>query len=269
MSNKETLQNYNNRLSANNTSLNEILEIVEGLPKITEPILQDKIIEITENGTQTITADEGYDGLKSITITTQTTPAENIKDYQLVQYIQSTSYEHNTNYIDTEIVANNNTTIEIKFAYNDTTTEYSRIYGGDGNYFRTETSSNYGTHTIFCWNNKIYQYEGWGSANLNTNIIKQDKNLLYANGTLINTFPEAAWEDTANLRLFSAYGGNRDSLIRVYYCKIWDNNVLVRDFVPCYRKTDGVIGMFDKVKNKFYENKGSVAFAKGSDITAV
>ncbi len=37
---------------------------------VTDPILQDKTIEITENGTQTITADEGYNGLNNVSVTT-------------------------------------------------------------------------------------------------------------------------------------------------------------------------------------------------------
>ena len=36
----------------------------------TEPNLQSKTIEITENGTQTISADNGYDGLLSVSVTT-------------------------------------------------------------------------------------------------------------------------------------------------------------------------------------------------------
>lgn len=37
---------------------------------VTDPILQDKSIEITENGTQTITADNGYNGLNNVVVTT-------------------------------------------------------------------------------------------------------------------------------------------------------------------------------------------------------
>lgn len=37
---------------------------------VTDPILQDKNIEITENGTTTITADEGYNGLNNVQVTT-------------------------------------------------------------------------------------------------------------------------------------------------------------------------------------------------------
>ena len=37
---------------------------------VSDPILQDKTVEITENGTTTITADEGYDGLNNVSVTT-------------------------------------------------------------------------------------------------------------------------------------------------------------------------------------------------------
>lgn len=51
------------------------------------------------------------------------------------------------------------------------------------------------------------------------------------------------------------------AVARLYYCKIWDvNNKLVRDFVPCVRKSDKVAGMYDLVTGAFYENAGSDAF---------
>lgn len=48
-------------------TLDEMPSKIESIE--TEPILQDKSIEITENGTQTITADEGYDGLSNVDVT--------------------------------------------------------------------------------------------------------------------------------------------------------------------------------------------------------
>ena len=68
--NKETIQSYNERLTTNNTSLNDILSTVSELPEIVETKLQDKSITITKNGTQNITYDEGYDGLNSVEVTT-------------------------------------------------------------------------------------------------------------------------------------------------------------------------------------------------------
>lgn len=45
--------------------------------------------------------------------------------------------------------------------------------------------------------------------------------------------------------------------IRLYYCKIFDNGTLVRDFVPVMRDVDGAYGLLDKVENKFYLSLGN------------
>lgn len=70
MNNKETLKSYNNRLNTNNITLDNIIETIDTLPEAKEVVLQDKTIEITENGTQTIKADSGYDGLNEVEVIT-------------------------------------------------------------------------------------------------------------------------------------------------------------------------------------------------------
>ena len=46
---------------------------------------------------------------------------------------------------------------------------------------------------------------------------------------------------------------------RLYSCKIYDNEILVRDFVPC-KNPEGLIGIYDRVNGKFYQNKGTEPF---------
>lgn len=53
---------------------------------------------------------------------------------------------------------------------------------------------------------------------------------------------------------------------KIYSCKIWDETTLVRDFVPCYRKSDSVAGMYDVVNDIFYPNQGSGSFIVGGDV---
>lgn len=80
-----TIQQQLNQLKKDKASLNTMLNTMgvetTGNETFTEltplvgkivanPILQDKSIEITENGTTTITADEGYDGLNNVSVTT-------------------------------------------------------------------------------------------------------------------------------------------------------------------------------------------------------
>lgn len=48
-----------------------------------------------------------------------------------------------------------------------------------------------------------------------------------------------------------------------YYNK---DDVLICDLVPCYRKSDGVIGIYDIVRKTFLTNAGSGSFIKGADV---
>ena len=48
-----------------------------------------------------------------------------------------------------------------------------------------------------------------------------------------------------------------------YYAKFWDNGALVRDFVPCVRKSDNKPGLYDRANGVFYANNGSGEFGVG------
>ena len=49
----------------------------------------------------------------------------------------------------------------------------------------------------------------------------------------------------------------------MYHYKLYENDVLVRDFVPARRDTDGAIGVYDKVTNTFLGNSGTGTFIAG------
>ena len=50
---------------------------------------------------------------------------------------------------------------------------------------------------------------------------------------------------------------------KIYFLKMKENGMLVRDFIPVKRKSDGVIGMYDLVGRKFYTSPNGVAFTGG------
>ena len=53
---------------------------------------------------------------------------------------------------------------------------------------------------------------------------------------------------------------------KIAACEITVDGQLAYNLAPCYRKSDGVIGMYDRVGNTFYTNNGSGTFLKGGDI---
>lgn len=75
---------------------------------------------------------------------------------------------------------------------------------------------------------------------------------------------------TNNLYLFAQnyngtlrYTGTRQISAFRYYDQ---NDVLICDLVPCYRKSDGVIGMYDLARSIFLTSAGSGSFTKGADV---
>lgn len=55
--------------------------------------------------------------------------------------------------------------------------------------------------------------------------------------------------------------------IKLYSAKYYDvNDTLIRDFVPCYRKSDNEPGMYDLVNGTFYTNAGSGTFLIGNEV---
>lgn len=54
--------------------------------------------------------------------------------------------------------------------------------------------------------------------------------------------------------------------MRLFRAQMYDaSENLIRDFVPCYRKSDSVAGLWDRVNKVFYTNSGSGTFIVGAD----
>lgn len=75
---------------------------------------------------------------------------------------------------------------------------------------------------------------------------------------------------TSNLYLFAqnyngaARFGSKRQIGRFSYRD--KNGTLICDLYPCYRKVDGVIGMYDIVRDLFLTNAGKGSFKKGADV---
>lgn len=47
---------------------------------------------------------------------------------------------------------------------------------------------------------------------------------------------------------------------KYYYCRIYDNGKLIRDYLPCYRKSDNKAGFYDTVNHTFNPSTGAADF---------
>lgn len=70
---------------------------------------------------------------------------------------------------------------------------------------------------------------------------------------------------------FFAYGGQLSSTYynlvgQCFSIKIYDEGVLVEDYVPCYRKSDNKAGLYEIIGNNFYTSAGSGNFTAGPNV---
>ena len=179
-----------------------------------------------------------------------------------VEYLESSG----TQYIDTEIKSSGETAFEITFedngiSTNDRDNNNSRFYVGYG-----WNNSNIG----FAYGSTINQLKMVGINEKAT--IKFDTNKeLYINGEKTNISMTAFGSNVLNLYLFIRNTNvqiKNTTYTKIYSCKIWQNNTLVRDFVPMISTEDGHVGeasLFDTVTNKYFYNKGTGKFITNLD----
>lgn len=173
-------------------------------------------------------------------------------DYQEVEYIQSTG----TQYIDTGITASNSLKFVADFAVTNVSATRNYIIGsrgGDTGYVGRIQFS-YSSSAFYAWgaeqstpslniNNSKHNVEISSSA------FKIDDNTVY-------TPTSTDFSSARNVFLFAVNGSSGVTTysngVALYSCEIYDNNTLVRNYVPCYRKSDNATGLYDLVNNQFY-----------------
>lgn len=199
-------------------------------------------------------------------------------EFQEVEYFESTG----TQYIDSGVIANSNIKLVFYVSVENTqtagfTNQFSvgcrqsylnkdfhlslNGYLGGGNYSRIS----------FVVNDSIYSNDTINTNNINKYEIVAGiySSTLYVNDSLLIT---ANKNFNANLNLF-IFGFNSGGTVaglgngaKIYSCKIYDNSILVRNFVPCYRKADNVAGLYDLVNGVFYTNAGTGTFIVGGNV---
>ncbi len=188
------------------------------------------------------------------------------KGYIQVEYIEGTG----TQYIDTGTKLNQDSKVEIKYA-SDGKRE-KRIFGS-----RTSATSN--AFTINCYNIEGYCLDFYSYSDNRLTTRKYDTDIhTYKISNSSMEFDNISqkitkysdFETPYNAYIFNISGTPSDKTSiaggKLYYCKIWYKDILIRDFIPCYREVDKVAGLYDVVNNKFYINVGTGEFLFGPEV---
>lgn len=190
------------------------------------------------------------------------TPEYIEEDVEQVDYIENLS----TAYIDTGIIPNNNTWIEM---------------------VENQSGGIYMAGVFKAWNNTMYGWYNTGTASANRvlyantsvqallTLNKKEKvsvkaNKVYIDDVLKHTFTSVTFTSPSSLFLFNFNGngtpGTEYGYGKIYSCKLWQNNgaTLVRDLIPVKYGTEYC--MLDLVEMKLYHNAGTGAFSGGNRV---
>lgn len=191
------------------------------------------------------------------------------KGFTEVEYLESDS----TAYIDTGVSgANNNLKIEMDFSY-------SKFYSYAYLFSNYESEQHNTTRFVLdsVNNSRGLAYINTRSASgaiYPSNLTMNDKHSLILTKTTCsldgviatNPNPPVGTANTKSIVLFNrgvgSYASTRDIGMRCYYFRIYDNNTLVRHFIPCLDASDTPC-MYDIVEGKAYYNKGTGTFLYG------
>ena len=186
--------------------------------------------------------------------------------YQQVEYLQSSG----TQYIDTLYVPKSYDSVKGEFLINSLTgvQSYQALFG-------TRNSTNGANN---CLALSFNSSQTWPSFGAETNIgslfstnrkymIELSRNGLYVDGLVKVSSFSGTTDFVYPILLFAR---NRDdgagSFLngRLYNFKVYSNDVLIRNYIPSYRKSDSIGGLYDTVTNQFYTNSGTGTFTYGN-----
>lgn len=134
------------------------------------------------------------------------------------------------------------------------------------------TSANAGCY--FCSQNNLLGM-GYNSVGQYSSKPKRDYEMMwtasggvvYSGGNVITSRNFINMTGNQQFLIGSSAGYNYTTAFKCYNAKITYQNTVVADLIPCYRKSDDVIGFYDVVGNVFRFNTENSAFnAKGADV---
>lgn len=190
-------------------------------------------------------------------------PVEKVpQPYQRLAYVGS----KNDAYIDTGVYMNKDISFELICEYN----SGNFLFGADGddsgkrNSFGVNVYNNSDTWRIHYGNQ---QYQNLGTVVKDTIVkFKYDKNRFYINDELIYTFNVENFHGNYPVILGGINrGGTVQNFanIKIYSCKIWDGDILVRWYVPA--RSNNTRELYDIINN-IWNRTPNGNFEPGNDV---
>ena len=212
---------------------------------------------------------EGH-GIEFENVNISDVPAE----YTQVEYIGNTG----GSYILTDYSPNTDTSIEIVVNVHKGTSSWQSIFGardgvnpGGNEYaFFGRINSTYNFYPRITGDVSSYM-AGTYDEKITITIVGTVVTVTKADGTSYSYTQSGSLGTLINeLAIFALHhddGCVDPGIVDLYSFKIYENDTLVKEYIPCFRKSDNVIGLYETVNEEFLTNDGTDTFSKGPNVT--
>lgn len=196
-------------------------------------------------------------------------------EYQEVEYLESTG----TQWIDTGYVPVEDTWVDAEYGFSGTYSGEQVILGASSSNY---TGSNTTGLTVELYNHNRWYcgcggsifknvLTGFGEGLYIKHRVILSKDSLTVDGNIQSRNSSATFDPSQPCYLYAinAYGIGAQRLsttLRLYSVKLYENKNIMRNLIPCYRKSDNEPGMYDTVSGAFYTNNGTGTFLVGNPI---
>lgn len=201
-----------------------------------------------------------------------------------LEYIESTGAQYiNTGYTPTTLTR---TEVDLKF-----TDDTYKSSGGETFFGVTNHSINFGDkasegYQLFPWT-CAYGTSGCNVSSFNINstlkttrqtVVLDAKNKIVSYGNVQRNLSQTPGIPQGSIYLFGTHSiatngteagvtlYSRNDGMFVYAARIYENNILVRNFIPVRCNSDNVVGMYDMITGTFLTNSGAGTFVVGPDV---
>ena len=235
----------------------------------------DGVVTGVAEGSTTITAttEEGnFTASCVVNVASATLPAE----YQAVEYIGSTGKGKGA--IDTGYKPTSTTGMKVSISNVSAVSSDSNCLGcrigGGARFVFGYVQSGDNVKFSYGYNESNTTDTLWSlsdNVNLSLNYMN-DRKAIYNNEAEYALTSSIEGKEMPSIGLFYQNSENSNSInnygqkYRIHSFEITEGSDLVRRFIPCYRKSDNVIGMFEIYTQTFFENIGTGTFEKGADV---
>ncbi len=184
--------------------------------------------------------------------------------YTQLEYIQSGG----ASWIDTEYIPNPQTSMQLGiYMFEQTGNIIIGNYGNGDDYKDYRLLNGWGGQIIWDYNASringgrldAYTYYDMEIGNY---YVKQ-------NGELLLSGEKQSTNEAIPIGIFASQDFQSISRGRIFYLRIYENGILVRNFVPSRRDNDGQIGMYEIMQHKFYssENQNFISGPVVNNVT--